>query len=563
MKRLVLLGCLLFAGIGFAQTTIYQENFETGNSFTLNTADLGGASTYNTWLVNNTFTGGSGTFTCMSFPFTFTVPNTPSQPGGITGAPSSTYMHISAQAAVSSGITCASYIPADATCVMAESNFTRMTTPISTTGYSNVAMDFWWMCAGSTAAFGELYYSLDGGITWTLKQSNFNNVTNWTQTSISDPLWDNQASLLFAFRFVNNTTTAGADPSFSLDEILVTGTTGVSNAISTTDVQPISEWCFGDVTTLQVSFDATGSYNAGNVFTAELSDASGSFAAPTAVGTLTSSASGTQVITAIIPGTTPVGNGYRIRVVASDPATVGSDNGSDLTIHALPTVTQSPFTDVCSNGSPVSLIGGSPAGGSYSGTGVSSGNFDPSVAGAGSTSITYTFTDLNGCQNSVSEDILVNQAPTVVFNAIPDLCDYSSDYTMVATPNGGVFTGPSVTGDVFSPSGAGIGTHTITYDYSDGNGCSDQAVQTVVVDACAGIEEEAMIFSIYPNPANSSFSIVSDVEFESAQLRDINGRFIQEITPSEVVDVSSLSAGVYLVELMHDGERYTERVVVR
>jgi hypothetical protein len=58
MKRLLLFGSTLFAAFGFSQTTIYQENFETGNTFTLNTSDLGGASTFNTWLVNNSFTGG-------------------------------------------------------------------------------------------------------------------------------------------------------------------------------------------------------------------------------------------------------------------------------------------------------------------------------------------------------------------------------------------------------------------------------------------------------------------------------------------------------------------------
>ena len=149
MKRLLLIGCTLFTTIAFSQTTIYQENFETGNSFTINTTDLGGASTYNTWLMNNTYSGGSGTFICLGFPFSFTVTNTPSQPVGITNSPSSNYMHITAQAAIASGINCASYIPADGTCVTNESNFSKMTAPVSTLGFNTVTLDFWWMCAGS------------------------------------------------------------------------------------------------------------------------------------------------------------------------------------------------------------------------------------------------------------------------------------------------------------------------------------------------------------------------------------------------------------------------------
>ncbi|MDG1331291.1 MAG: T9SS type A sorting domain-containing protein [Crocinitomicaceae bacterium] len=564
MKGLLLFGCSLFAGLLFAQTTIYSENFETGNSFTLDATDLGAAYVNNTWLVNNSYAGGSGTLICLGFPFTFTVNNTPSQPGGITGSPSSNYLHISAQSAISSGITCASYLPADGLCAFDETNFAKMTTPISTLGFTGVTIDFWWMCAGSVDGYGEIYYSLDGGTTWTLKQSNFNNVTNWSQTAISDPLWDNVASLQFAYRFVNNTAATAADPAFSIDEIVVTGM-GATNSIATTDVQPTAAWCFGDITTLQVSFDALGTYNTGNVFTAELSDATGSFAAPTAIGTLTSSASGIQLITAIVPGTVPAGTGYRIRVVASDPATIGTDNGSDLVIFPLPTVTQSSFVDLCSNGSPVNLVGGSPAGGSYSGTGVSGGMFDPSAAGAGSTNVTYTFVDNNGCANSATESILVNQAPAVTFDAIPNQCINDPDYTLVATPSGGTFTGPATTGSVFSPSTAGVGTWTITYDYTDGNGCSGQGVQTVVVDPCGvGIDEnETIAYSIYPNPAEGFFSVVSELEFDSIELKDLNGRLVQEIASNELVNVSSLSAGIYIVELMYAGQQYSERIMLK
>jgi hypothetical protein len=639
MKKLLLVGCSLFAAYGFTQTTIYQEDFETGNSFTLNTTDLGGASAQNTWLVNNAYTGGSGTLICLGFPFTFTIANTPAQPGGVAGAPNSTYMHIASQAAISSGIFNASFAASDGgTCIPNESNFARMTTPISTVGFTNVELDFYWTCVGGASAVGEVYYSLNGGTTWTLKQGNFNNTGSWTQTTLSDPLWDNEASLLFAFRFLNNTSPSAADPSFSVDQITVSGTAGSSNTITTTAIQPQTSWCTGNTTILQVSFDATGTYNAANVFTAELSDGAGSFAAPLSVGTLNSSSSGTQVISAIIPGGTVPANGYRIRVVASDPTTIGTDNGTDLVIHPLPTVTQSSFADVClndtpitltggspaggvysgtgvsggmfdpsvagsgtsnivytytdnngcegiivepiqvlpaptvsqtpfvavcSNANPINLVGGSPAGGTYSGTGVSGASFDPSVAGAGTTNITYTYTDNNGCEGTATESILVNQAPTVTFDAVPDQCDDDPDYTLVATPSGGSFTGPGVVGNVFSPSSVGVGTYTLFYEYTDGNGCSEQGTQVVNVDGCSSVAEETLAYSIYPNPAEGFFSVISDVEFESIALRDVNGKLIQQFAANEQVNVSTLSSGVYLVELIHAGQRYTERIVLK
>lgn len=81
---------------------------------------------------------------------------------------------------------------------------------------------------------------------------------------------------------------------------------------------------------VSVPYTTSGTFNNGNVFTAQLSDASGSFATPTTIGTRTATTAGT--ISATIPHTTPAGSAYRIRVVSSNPAILGSDNGTDLTV---------------------------------------------------------------------------------------------------------------------------------------------------------------------------------------------------------------------------------------
>ncbi len=81
---------------------------------------------------------------------------------------------------------------------------------------------------------------------------------------------------------------------------------------------------------ITVPFTVGTTFNSGNNFTAELSDANGSFANPTIIGTLNATTSGT--INATIPAATPAGTGYRIRVLGSNPSIAGSDNGVDLTI---------------------------------------------------------------------------------------------------------------------------------------------------------------------------------------------------------------------------------------
>ncbi len=82
-----------------------------------------------------------------------------------------------------------------------------------------------------------------------------------------------------------------------------------------------------------------------------------------------------------------------------------------ITVDSLPIVTLAPFADVCSNANPFQLSGGSPAGGTYSGTGVSSGWFNPSLANIGNNTITYTYTDGNGCTKSDTKTITVLQSP--------------------------------------------------------------------------------------------------------------------------------------------------------
>jgi hypothetical protein len=115
-------------------------------------------------------------------------------------------------------------------------------------------------------------------------------------------------------------------------EILGTGTGAVAPTIATTnDVTPTT-WCVTVPTIVTVNFVATGTMNAGNVYTAEISDAAGSFAAPVSIGTLNSAASGNLTVNAIAPGSLAAGTGYRIRVTASDPATTGLDNTTDLVI---------------------------------------------------------------------------------------------------------------------------------------------------------------------------------------------------------------------------------------
>ncbi|MEX1190364.1 MAG: T9SS type A sorting domain-containing protein [Brumimicrobium sp.] len=73
-----------------------------------------------------------------------------------------------------------------------------------------------------------------------------------------------------------------------------------------------------------------------------------------------------------------------------------------VTVNSLPTVSAGTDETLCENHDPLSLSG-TPAGGIYSGTGVSGNEFDPNAVGEGTYTITYTYEDGNGCE--ASDDI--------------------------------------------------------------------------------------------------------------------------------------------------------------
>ncbi len=103
--------------------------------------------------------------------------------------------------------------------------------------------------------------------------------------------------------------------------------------------------------TFPLQYVAKKQFNAGNTFIAQLSDASGHFdnAQTLNIGSLSSTGTGT--INCFIPITTPVTSGYRVRVIATNPADTSFDNGKDIGIQgAYDVPTANSNTPVCEGG---------------------------------------------------------------------------------------------------------------------------------------------------------------------------------------------------------------------
>ena len=141
---------------------------------------------------------------------------------------------------------------------------------------------------------------------------------------------------------------------------------------------------------------------------------------------------------------------------------------------------------ICVNATPVTLTG-TPAGGTFSGPGIIGNVFDPALAGEGGPYvITYTFTNENGCTSSDIQGVTVNPLPAVSFSGLAaSYCSQAQPVNLVGSPAGGTFSGPGISGNTFNPSVAGEGgPYTITYSYTDPNGCSNSYSANVTVTNC-------------------------------------------------------------------------------
>jgi uncharacterized protein (TIGR02145 family) len=177
-----------------------------------------------------------------------------------------------------------------------------------------------------------------------------------------------------------------------------------------------------------------------------------------------------------------------------------------LMVYALPAVQLAAQPSVCITVAPFPLTGGTPAGGTYSGPGVNSltGYFDPST-GTGGHQITYTFTDGNVCTNFAIKTLTVYSAPVVELVVQAGACITDPPFQLTGgTPTGGIYSGPGVNSSTgsFDPS-TGLGPHLITYSYSDGNGCSGMASQTITVNSNPVVQlavQTAVCSSVAPYP---------------------------------------------------------------
>ena len=348
--------------------------------------------------------------------------------------------------------------------------------------------------AGSTlTTYGALTY------TWTGNDltgpTPYNLIADGTYKVGIEYAWDDSGTLgvgrdTCTVSFVKGPTGVSLTPT-STTNFTAMSLTWVPAAQNTTAITSLASSSFCSGASISVPFTKTGSTTvyANNSWTAQLSDASGSFASPVTIGTLAGVAVGT--ISATIPAGTTAGTGYRIRVVGSQPATIGADNGTNLTISNAPaaptvgTITQ----PTCALTTGSAILSGLPATGTWT---INPGNISGTGASytlSGIATGTYNYTVTSGCISPASANVVINGAPTpptapTAGTITQPTCALATGSVILnGLPATGTWTiNPgSITGTGVSTTISGLITGSYTYTVTNAGACTSVASSNIVI----------------------------------------------------------------------------------
>ncbi len=188
------------------------------------------------------------------------------------------------------------------------------------------------------------------------------------------------------------------------------------------------------------------------------------------------------------PALIPLGGSTITTYNYEDAAGCTGSNTFETFLFPKPTVSlMLTTTEACEDADAFVLNGGLPLGGSYLGSGVVAGSFDPGIANIGNNEIKYGYENTDGCSDTATANILVNALPTVTFDPVPALCQNTGIVTIdQGQPTGGggfgAYSGsPNIDAAGNFNTNTAAGQYNLVYEYTDDNGCADTAQQSVEV----------------------------------------------------------------------------------
>lgn len=293
----------LLSGIALqAQNVVlFTEDFQFGSgNWTLNGTGPGAPAGTNRWIVNNNYSGAPT--------YNNTMPQDSTYSGTIAFAPYSQNLHIHDQP---SGITNCNYNPS-----VQSDNFAFMTNGICTQGVDSVHFSFFYLCQGSSTAYGEVYYSANGGPWIQVGQSVYNNRYKWRFEDIYSPAFSNVNDLRFGFRWRNANGTSPDSVAFAVDDIIIVGENSAMASIVVDSVSP-NPVCQGGF--LLIYWHLTDTLCDGT-YAIDLSGPTGIFNTTNTWVANINNPQMSGVFAIILPMTSGPGTCYRVRIRRTSPA---------------------------------------------------------------------------------------------------------------------------------------------------------------------------------------------------------------------------------------------------
>lgn len=171
--------------------------------------------------------------------------------------------------------------------------------------------------------------------------------------------------------------------------------------------------------------------------------------------------------------------------------------------------------------------------------------------------------------SGVSNSVYVIEESNIDINVFTEenvLCLNSAPAQLLATPEGGTWSGIGVEGNLFYPSLSGVGAFVITYSYEDSNGCQASANIFLAVNDCVNVEEiTSNLYSIYPNPTSGVVTVLAKNLSEVAlQIYSADGRLVKSFDyggVTSLLDLTPLSNGIYFVNIQDKYSSYQMKLL--
>jgi hypothetical protein len=175
-----------------------------------------------------------------------------------------------------------------------------------------------------------------------------------------------------------------------------------------------------------------------------------------------------------------------------------------------------------------------------------------------------------GCDSIVTLG-LTTHLPDVEWNYGADTI-YATDKPVLlvgATPFGGTFSGPGVSGSVFDPLVAGPGNYIVVYSYTDSLSCINTAAKTIIV-LPTGINEVKELNNIilYPNPVKDELhiffghAIPLQTEVYLTAMNGARTRLNYKADGDNMkISMGNIASGLYMLQLYHNGIWTNKKII--